>query len=173
MKKLNLFAFLPFGIFALVIIMFIWGMYGKRVDKDLSPMIGKGLPTISAPTLDGQVVNVTSVSSPPLIINFFASWCAPCREEHKQLIEIAKEYNYQLIGVAYRDDPKDTQKYIDELGNPYDYILVDRQGAIGASLGMTGVPETYIVGSNAAINYKHKGPISPTDVKKILKYANQ
>lgn len=173
MKKINFWAFIPFFIFAIFGAMFAFGMWGNRVDKNLSPMIGKALPIINAPSLDGKFVSLNSQSSPPIIINFFASWCAPCRDEHKNLIAIAQEYNYEIIGVAYRDDPKKTQDYIDELGNPYDYILIDRQGEIGASLGLSGVPETYIVGSNAAINYKHRGPIMPTDIKKILKYANQ
>lgn len=171
MKKINLFAFIPFLVFIAIGAMFLWGMYGKRVDKDISPMIGKGLPHIEGQTLDGNVTSVTSVSSPPMIINFFASWCAPCREEHKQLMQMAKEYDYEIIGIAYRDDPKDTQNYIDELGNPYDYILIDRQGGIGASLGLSGVPETYIVGSDATIKYKHKGPIGPNDVAKLIKKA--
>lgn len=166
--KINYWAFIPFFIFALFGAMFAFGMWGKRVDKDISPMIGKGLPIIEGQTLDGKVTSVTSVSSPPMIINFFASWCAPCREEHKQLMQLAKEYDFEIIGIAYRDAPKDTQEYIDELGNPYDYILIDRQGGIGASLGLSGVPETYIIDNSATIKDKIKGEIGPKQVQSII-----
>lgn len=171
MKKLNLFAFIPLAIFIAIGAMFLWGMYGKRVSKDESPLIGKPLPAISGGTLDGGTINFDNTSGQPLILNFFASWCAPCRDEHKQLLQMAGATKVKIIGIAYRDDPKETRNYIDELGNPYTDIIVDRQGGIGASLGLSGVPETYIVGSDGIIKYKHKGPITPKDASDLLKKA--
>lgn len=166
MKKNNYWAFLPFLFFILIGVMFGFGMWGKRVSKDISPMIGKPMPYISAQSLDGQ--NIT-LETKPMMINFFASWCAPCREEHKQLLQIAADKNINLIGIAYRDDPKNTKEYIDELGDPYQVILIDRQGAIGASLGLSGVPETYIIGKDGLIKYKHKGEITPNDAADLVK----
>lgn len=171
MKKLNLFAFIPLAIFIAIGAMFLWGMYGKRVSKDESPLIGKPLPAISGGTLDGGTINFDNTSGQPLILNFFASWCAPCRDEHKQLLQMAGATKVKIIGIAYRDDPKETRNYIDELGNPYTDIIIDRQGGIGASLGLSGVPETYIVGSDGIIKYKHKGPITPKDASDLLKKA--
>ncbi len=171
MKKINLFAFIPLAIFIAIGAMFLWGMYGKRVSKDESPLIGKPLPAISGGTLDGGTINFDNTSGQPLILNFFASWCAPCRDEHKQLLQMAGATKVKIIGIAYRDDPKETRNYIDELGNPYTDIIIDRQGGIGASLGLSGVPETYIVGADGIIKYKHKGPITPKDASDLLKKA--
>ena len=170
-KKTNIFSFLPFAIFLGLVAMFAFGMWGNRVSKDASPLIGKPLPQIISPTLDNKEIDLAQYAGKPLILNFFASWCAPCKEEHPNLGLIAQNQDVVLLGFAYRDDPAKTRDYIAEMGNPYAQIAVDRQGAAGALLGLTGVPETYIVNKDGIIIYKHKGEITPADVPKILKMA--
>lgn len=170
MKKINYFAFLPFLVFLAIGVMFVYGMWGKRVDKDVSPLLGKPVPQVTAFTLDNQEYHLTA-DGKPKIINFFASWCAPCREEHKQLLQMAADKKVEIIGIAYRDKPEDTQRYITDLGNPYSLILTDMQGATGAIFGLTGVPETYVIGSDGIIKYKHKGEITPTDAPKLIQLA--
>lgn len=171
-KKLNPLAFLPFVIFIGFGLMFAWGMWGKRIDKDKSPLIGKPIPEMIIPTLDDKEINLASLSGKPLIINFFASWCAPCKAEHKQLLQM-KSSEYVLIGIAYEDDPKDSKTYIEAMSNPYTFIGVDRKGALGSQLGLSGVPETYVVNANGVITYKHKGAIMPDDIKRLVEYTHK
>ena len=170
MKKINPIAFLPFLVFVAIGAMFVYGMWGKRVDKNISPLIGKPLPTITSFTIDNKEYAIKA-DGKPKIINFFASWCVPCRAEHKQLLQMSAEQGFDLIGVAYEDKPQNIANYLDELGNPYHTVLIDLHGAAGSTLGLSGVPETYVVGSDGIIKYKHKGEITPADAPKLIGMA--
>lgn len=172
MKKINLGAFIPFIIFIGIGLMFAYGMWGKRVSKDDSPLIGKPEPVMQNVLLDNSQYSISSEKGKPVLVNFFASWCAPCRAENAKLVQMANQGGVKIIGVAYRDDPKDTKNYLDELGNPYDKVIVDRQGATASAYGLTGVPETYVIGADGIIKYKHKGGITDKDEPKILQIAN-
>ncbi len=167
----KLLAFLPFGIFIGIIAMFAFGMWGNRVSKDASPLIGKPMPIIRTITIDNKPLEIKGNSEKPLIINFFASWCAPCKAENANLLRLAQNQDIAIIGIAYRDKPNETMEFLNSLGNPFFVIGTDIEGKIGTDFGLTGVPETYIINKEGIIIYKHKGEVLDADIAKITKIA--
>jgi cytochrome c biogenesis protein CcmG/thiol:disulfide interchange protein DsbE len=106
----------------------------------------------------------------PMIVNFFASWCAPCEVEHPVLMGLKGE-KVRVIGVAYKDAPPNTQALLTRLGDPYAQVLVDRDGRAGVEFGVTGVPESYVVARGGKVIAKHTGPLSEADAENLAKLA--
>ena len=106
------------------------------------------------------------------IVNIWASWCVPCREEHSLLMELSKNKSVKLIGLNYRDNLKNAKEFINKLGNPYSQILVDDKGTLGIEFGAYGVPETFLIDKNKRIIKKFVGPINQeilNSIKLIIK----
>ena len=101
------------------------------------------------------------------ILNIWSSWCLPCREEHPKLLQLSKNSSVKLIGLNYKDNPKNAKKFIDTLGNPYSIIIIDEKGTISIELGAYGVPETYIINKDKKIIKKFAGPLNDKSVKEI------
>ncbi len=98
------------------------------------------------------------------LMNIWASWCVPCREEHPLLVDLNKKKNLEIIGLNYKDNKKNAKIFLDELGNPYDNILLDQDGTISIEWGAYGVPETYLIHKKKII----KKIIGPLDSKKVF-----
>jgi cytochrome c biogenesis protein CcmG, thiol:disulfide interchange protein DsbE len=105
--------------------------------------------------LDGRVT----------LVNFFASWCTPCREEHSELMALGRLPGVALDGIAYKDKPEDTRRFLERLGDPFGRIGVDRSGTTAIDFGVYGVPETYVVDATGHIRLRHVGPLTADDVK--------
>jgi cytochrome c biogenesis protein CcmG/thiol:disulfide interchange protein DsbE len=101
------------------------------------------------------------------IVNIWASWCVPCRKEHTFLMELSKNQSVKLIGLNYRDKLKNAKKFINELGNPYSQILIDKDGTLSVEFGAYGVPETFIINKNKKIIKKFTGPINQKIMEEI------
>ena len=99
------------------------------------------------------------------IVNFFASWCPPCKVEHPQLIELSKSVN--LYGIAKKDKPQELLTWLEELGNPFKKVGLDNEGMVSIEWGVYGLPETFIVDDSGVIIYKHIGPVMKKDVIEI------
>jgi cytochrome c biogenesis protein CcmG, thiol:disulfide interchange protein DsbE len=158
-KSTNL-AFVPLLIFLALAGLFVWAMFGQRVDKKTSALIGKPAPVFQLPAIDGTTLDLRAYQGRPVIVNFYASWCAPCRVEHPQFLQLAKDSRFVVLGIAYRDDPSKTAAYLDELGNPYVATGLDRQGAVGVQFGLAGVPETYVIGADGLVRHRHQGEVT-------------
>jgi len=151
------------GLIALAVLFVGWSL---RRDPEFRPdaMVGQTLPATTLPILTGAVprpgaVDLSEVArGRPVVINLFASWCAPCRIEHPQLMAM-RDQGITVIGVAYKDDPGDTRAFLDELGDPFEVVLIDREGRAGLDLGVSGVPETFVVAADGTIVTKLAGPI--------------
>ena len=99
------------------------------------------------------------------IINFFATWCGPCKVEHPQLMELSS--SFRVYGIAKKDNPKDITKWLKNYGNPFDKIGLDSEGISSIEWGVYGLPETFIINKDNKILYKHIGPIMKNDLEKI------
>ena len=107
------------------------------------------------------------------IINIWSSWCAPCKSEHKFLMSLSDNIKINIVGLNYKDNENNAQNFLNELGNPYDFVLVDKDGLISIELGAYGVPETFIINNQEKlIVKKYIGPIDKQildEIKKIVK----
>lgn len=159
-SKGRLWALLPIGLFVALAGLFMWAMFGQRVDKHASPLIGKPAPTFALPDITGGTLDLAAYKGRPIILNFYASWCAPCRLEHPQLLQLGKDTRFVVLGVSYRDDPTKTAAYLDELGDPFAQSAIDRQGNVGVQFGLAGVPETYVIGADGTVLLRHQGEVT-------------
>jgi cytochrome c biogenesis protein CcmG/thiol:disulfide interchange protein DsbE len=105
-----------------------------------------------------------------VLVNFFASWCAPCEIEHPELMRL-QAGGVSIVGVAYKDAPENSTAFIGRLGDPFRVKLIDRDGRAGLEFGVTGVPETYLIGSDGTILAKHSGPLTRADSEALLAKA--
>jgi len=99
------------------------------------------------------------------IVNFFATWCAPCKVEHPQLMKLSSSFT--IYGIAKKDNTKDINKWLRNYGNPFDKIGLDSDGISSIEWGVYGLPETFIINKDNKILYKHVGPIMENDLEKI------
>ena len=106
------------------------------------------------------------------LINFWASWCAPCRDEHPLLIQLSKEKNLKLLGVNFKDKKKHADSFLKNLGNPYDFLTKDEQGKNSVHFGVYGIPESILVSKDLTILKKFVGPLSIEDLNLIVKIIN-
>jgi cytochrome c biogenesis protein CcmG/thiol:disulfide interchange protein DsbE len=129
-----------------------------------SAMIDKSAPPFALPPLTASEPGIARGDlSGPLLVNFFASWCVPCRAEHPILGRLAGA-GVPVLGIAWKDKPEDTRAWLQELGDPYRRIAVDRDGRVGIDFGVYGVPETYVIDRAGNIRYRQAGPITPADL---------
>lgn len=148
----------------------LFATYGLHHNPQVQPhaLVGKPVPDVTLPSLDdGTPVKVRDLAkSGPVIINFYASWCAPCEVEAPMLMQM-KANGVRMVGIAYKDAPAKTQAFLARLGDPFAQRLVDRDGAAGIEFGVTGVPETYLVGADGIILDKHTGPLEDADARAL------
>jgi cytochrome c biogenesis protein CcmG/thiol:disulfide interchange protein DsbE len=155
--------------------------YGSLMDPDgksdiPSALIDKPVPPFELPPVTG--LNRDGVPSPGLastdlagrvtVINVWASWCVPCRQEHPILTDLAKDPRIRLVGINYKDEPENAVRFLGQLGNPYAAVGADIRGRVAIDWGVYGVPETFVVAADGRIAYKHIGPISPESLRERL-----
>lgn len=117
-----------------------------------------GVPGFDADTLSGEVT----------LVNVFASWCLPCRDEHPLLEAVKARTGVRLFGINHSDAPENARAFLAELGNPYDAVGADRDRRVSIDWGVYGVPETFIVNAQGIITYKHVGPLTEEAVATSL-----
>ena len=143
-----------------LIILFIFGLQNDpRIVP--SPFIDKPLPDIRAPLLSQPDITfaVSELKGEVTLLNVWATWCIPCRQEHPFLVDLADHYDVKIVGLNYKDERKDSIEWLEKLGNPYDIILFDESGDAGIDLGVYGFPETFIMDHEHIVKYKHIGAI--------------
>lgn len=124
--------------------------------------VGKAVPHFELPLLntDLQRKSPQHWRGRVWVLSVWASWCGPCRDEHPLLVELARQGSVTLIGLNYKDDPRDAQEWLLQAGDPYQTTLVDRNGSTGALLGVQGVPETLVIDPAGIIQHRHAGPLT-------------
>ena len=147
---------------ALVALAALFVGWSLNRDPQVKPdaMVGKPVPVTILPLLrsQGELDLKTAGVGKPMIVNVFASWCAPCRIEHPRLMALEAQ-GVRLVGVAYKDEPAATRAFLEELGDPFATVIADREGRLGIELGISGVPETYAVDAWGKIVAKSSGPL--------------
>lgn len=147
--------------------MFFFGL-GRDPSHLPSNLIDRPVPSFDLPGLDGgRFTDADLPRGEPMVVNFFASWCGPCRVEHPFLMDLADEA--PVFGVAWRDDPVRSQAFLDELGDPFRRVGVDRENRVGVEFGLYGVPETYVLAADGRILLRHAGPITPEIVEQDIR----
>lgn len=168
------FAVVPLVVLVALAALFIgWSL--KR-DPSVKPdaLVGQPVPETVLPMLTGAqagpgIVDLkTAGVGRPMLINVFASWCTPCRAEHPKLMAL-KARGVAVVGVAWKDDPVATRAFLDELGDPFAMVLVDREGRAGLDLGITGAPETFAVDAQGRVVAKFAGPLlSDAEIERLV-----
>jgi DsbE subfamily thiol:disulfide oxidoreductase len=166
-------AFLPVLIFLVLASFFGYRlvMIGQGDSPSAIPsvMIDKPAPQFDLPPLyDGKAgLSSAGLQGKVTLVNFFASWCIPCRAEHPLLAGLTGK-GFVLVGVNYKDKPEDAKAWLDRLGDPYDVLVADRQGQTGIDFGVYGVPESYLIDKQGRIRFKQTGPFTPETIEKDL-----
>lgn len=163
--------FVPLILFLALAALFLIRLYAGDASRLPSALIGKPAPVFNladVPGLDRPgLSNADLKTGQVTLVNFFASWCVPCRQEQPALMALSKS-GQRLVGVAYKDQPQNTRRFLDEEGNPYSAIGADPEGRTGIDFGVYGVPETYVVKGDGTIAHKIVGPLTEDNVKNEL-----
>lgn len=135
---------------------------GRDPSKLPSPLIGKAVPIFSLSPVQGRTLGLASndLHGEISLVNVFASWCVACRAEHPLFMQMARTKTLTVHGLNYKDRPEDAARWLDTLGDPYTRTGADRDGRVAIDFGVYGVPETFVIGADGRIAYKHIGPIS-------------
>lgn len=166
---------LPVLVFAVIAGYFAWGLVDpERNPREVpSAMVGQPVPDFVLPAVAGLdrpgVATADLKNGRPTLVNFFASWCVPCRAEHPLLMELAAESDLHLVGINYRDAPADAVAWLDELGNPYDRVGADAKARTGIDFGVSGVPETFVIDAEGRIRYQEIGPLTEQTLEETLR----
>lgn len=179
--------FVPLLIFAALAALFLIRLYSGDVSLLPSALIGKKVPAFSLPPVE-SLGGKPGFSDADLsegkvtLVNVFASWCVPCHQEHETLMRLSSDpalagAGVHLFGLAYKDDPANVKRFLDEAGDPFARIGADRAGRTAIDWGVYGVPETFVVKGDGTIAYRFVGPIEEAsyrgtilpEIKKALK----
>ena len=155
------------GLVIICLFFLIFILLEKNPNDPPSALLNKNLPTFSSINLydTKEALLSESLKEKYTLINFFASWCTPCRAEHHLFFKIKKEIpELFILGFSHKDDLDDSKKYLEEEGNPYSFVGIDSDGKIAFDFGVFGLPETFIINEDRKIIYKHTGPLT----KKII-----
>ena len=161
-----------FGL-ALVLILFVISIFalGLKTKKiyDTQDLIGKPISKVDLVLLNKDTnFNTQDLKKNNFtLINFWASWCAPCRVEHPYLMQLSKEKNLKILGVNFKDKKINALKFLNDLGNPYHYLTKDSNGKQSVTFGIYGIPESILINSELIVIKKFIGPLNEQDLNDI------
>lgn len=161
---------LPFAVFVVVVGFLAVGL---RLDprEVPSPLVGKAAPNFLLPQLHepDQSFSPKDMAGKVWLLNFWASWCNGCKDEHPVLMQLAKSGEVPVYGVDYKDQREEALQWLKQWGNPYPLVAVDASGRVGIDYGVYGVPETYVIDKSGMIRFKQIGPVDQNALQnKIL-----
>jgi cytochrome c biogenesis protein CcmG/thiol:disulfide interchange protein DsbE len=147
---------------------FAWSLLAGRNPASIgSPMIGRPAPRLDAPALasgEPALNDAMLRTGKPVLVNFFASWCAPCLAEHPLFMRLRDREGATIIGVAWKNKREDAAAWLKRLGNPFKTAGLDLEGKTGLDWGLSGVPETYAVDGNGIVRLHFRGPLTERDL---------
>ena len=145
-----------------VIVGFLLVGLGRNPSEIPSPLVGKPAPAWALPGLAGDdaMLRSEALAGEPYLLNVWASWCAPCLQEHPHLIALAERKVVRIVGINYKDRPEDARAWLARHGNPFTQVVADRDGRTAIDFGVYGVPETFLVDGKGVIRFKHIGALT-------------
>jgi cytochrome c biogenesis protein CcmG/thiol:disulfide interchange protein DsbE len=170
-------AALPLVVFiALALIFWTQLNSGRDISEIPSALIGtkapwRDLDPLAGATKDGAPVPALTTQTARgklTLVNFWASWCVPCRQEHPVILQLSKDPRITVVGVNYKDGAENALRFLGELGNPFSAIGLDPAGRMAIDWGVYGIPESYLVGPDGTILYKRVGPFDDKSLKEGL-----
>jgi cytochrome c biogenesis protein CcmG/thiol:disulfide interchange protein DsbE len=167
-------AALPLAIFVALAAIF-WSQLdsGRDISEIPSALIGTRAPSLAMPPLEGATFNGApmpaltdaAIKGKLTLVNVWASWCVPCREENPIILQLAKDPRLTVVGINYKDKTENALRFLGELGNPFSAVGVDPRGKAAIDWGVYGIPESYLVDASGTIVYKRVGPFDARSLK--------
>lgn len=166
----------------LIVFWLIAGVFGYALTKPdpsklPSVLIGKSAPRLALAALEGLHKDGTATpglgiddlaNGAPVVVNFWASWCAPCIAEHPLLVELVRQTGVRLVGINHKDAAANARRFLGRYGNPFTIVGVDANGRASIEWGVYGMPETFVLDGRGRIVYKHIGPISAETLQRDI-----
>ena len=155
------------------LLIFILGIFFLSLNKssnyNTESLVGNKLSEIELVSFDDKSIftNEDFKKNSFTLINFWASWCAPCRIEHPYLMELSKENNIKILGVNFKDKKINALKFLKDLGNPYEYLAKDNNGKQSVNFGIYGIPESILINNELTVLKKFVGPLNDQDFNEI------
>lgn len=168
--RLRLLVLLPLIVFGGLAALFFTRLVEGDPSRVPSALIGRAVPAFDLPPLEGLSRDGAAVpglatadlkAGKVMLVNVWASWCGPCRQEHPLLVQLAKDSRVEVVGINYKDTPENARRFLGALGNPFSRVGADINGRVGIDWGVYGVPETFVVAGDGTIRHKHIGPLTP------------
>jgi cytochrome c biogenesis protein CcmG/thiol:disulfide interchange protein DsbE len=168
---------LPLTLFAGLAALFLIRLFAGDPSLLPSPLIGHPAPQTALPPVEGLARDGTPLpgldpaqfKGAVTVVNVWASWCVPCRDEAPLLMELSKDQRFRLVGINYKDEAANARRFVGRFGNPFAAAGADANGRAGIEWGVYGVPETFVVGRDGKIAYKLVGPITADNLDTVLK----
>lgn len=175
MKRWKL--FLPLAGFLIFCLLLVKGLFMEDKTVLRSVLLDRPLPTFSLEQLEAdKMVTEDEMKGQVYLLNVWGSWCPACKVEHPYLVDIARQ-GYNIVGINYKDDPRQARRWLEHGENPYLYNIQDRDGRLGLDLGVYGSPETFLIDHNGVIRYKHVGIVDTRvwdkDIKPLYEMLKQ
>ena len=172
MPRISPLVLLPLVVFAGLAGLFLGGIYREDPDALPSTLLGRSAPVLDVVPL-GQMAAIDPdelTNGSVTLVNFWASWCAPCRVEHPQLMRLKRD-GFAILGVNYKDDPQKAQRFLDELGDPFKAVGADPRGRTAIEWGVYGVPETFVVDGKGKVVSRFAGPVTAQILERRIRPA--
>lgn len=173
-RRVFMLALVPLVLFGALFALFYSRLDEGNPNQVPSALIGKALPSFDLKPIEG-LANIPGIASQNLtqgqvtVLNVFASWCGPCRDEHPFVVELSKNPKLRVVGLNYKDTPDNARKFLSQHGNPYVAVGSDRTGRVAMDFGVYGVPETFIISAEGRIVTRLVGPLN---AKRIAEEIN-
>ena len=165
--------------FKLILVMAIlgsfFGIFWRTLTSNTdttTEVLDKNIPHFRLADLNNPDIFITHKDikeNAPALVNIWASWCAPCRNEHKIITKLVNVHKIKIFGLNYKDKPENGANFLTKYGNPYVKVMNDADGMATLNWGIRGVPETFIINKNGKITYRHTGEIKEADIENIVK----